>query len=115
MRPFDVAVTLLTTASFPGGWLIQSNLNISALTAASKLTQSHSSKASLGQSYHGSVWATAVMESLIKMKDSKTTQYQPGTRSADGHRLFGGRLTIRKDTGACDPKQRDEAASLILM
>lgn len=76
MRGLDVAVTLLTTACYSGGWLIQPRLKISALTAADVKHQSYAWKASLGHSYHGSIWATAVMEALIKMEDPKTTQFQ---------------------------------------
>ncbi len=75
-RGLNISITLLTTACYSGGWLIQPGLNISALTAADSESESWAWKASLGSSYHGSIWATAVMETLIKMEDPKTTQFQ---------------------------------------
>ena len=87
MRGFNISLTLLTTACYSGGWLVQPSLDISGLSAANEVTPSYSWKASLGQGYHGSIWATAVMESLIKMEDPETTQFQPGSTSVDIGRL----------------------------
>ena len=83
IRGLDISLTLLTTACYAGGWLIQPNLNITGLSAANHANQSWSWHASLGRSYHGSIWATAVTESLIKMEGPKATQLQPGTTSID--------------------------------
>ena len=82
-RGLDISITLLTTACYSGGWLIQPGLNISALTAADSVSESWAWKASLGSSYHGSIWATAVMETLIKMEDPKTTQFQSNAPTID--------------------------------
>ena len=83
MHGLNISLTLLTTACFSGRWLIQLGLNVSGLSAADEGNPSWSWNASLGQSFHGSVWATAVMESLIKMEDPKATQLQPGSTSID--------------------------------
>ena len=87
MRGSNISLTLLTTACYSGGWLVQPNLNISGLSAANAVELSYSWKASLGHSYHGSIWATAVMQSLIKMEDPKITQFQLDSTSVDINRL----------------------------
>lgn len=83
MRGLNISLTLLTIACHSGGWLIQPKLNISGLSVADRLTQSMSWHASIGHSFHGSCWATAVTDSLIKMGDPKATQLQPGSTSID--------------------------------
>lgn len=77
LRSLDVALTMLLTSCYSGGWVLQPNLNISALTAASAEKPSWSWPASLRGRSHGSVYATAVREALIKMEDEKVTQHHP--------------------------------------
>lgn len=56
------------------GRVLQPNLDISALKAASV---SGSWPSSLRGRSHGSVYATAVREALVKMEDEKITQRHP--------------------------------------
>lgn len=77
LRGLDVALTMLLTSCYSGGWVLQPNLNISALTAAGAKKQSLSWPESLRGRNHGSVYATAVREALIKMEDEKVTQHHP--------------------------------------
>lgn len=68
---------MLLTSCYSGVWVLQPNLRISALTAASAEKPSWSWPSSLRGRSHGSVHATAVREALIKMKDEKVTQQHP--------------------------------------
>lgn len=60
-----------------GGWALQPNLNISALTTAGAEMPGWSWPASLWGRSHGSVYAAVVREALIKMEDEKLTQHHP--------------------------------------
>lgn len=70
---------MLLTSCYSGGLVLQPNLNILALTATSAEKSSWSWPSSLRRRSHGSVYATAVREALIKMKDEKVTQQHPAT------------------------------------
>lgn len=70
LRSMDVDVTMLLTSCYSGGWVLQPQLNISALTGWSW-------PSSLKGRSHGSVYATAVREALIKMEDERATQQHP--------------------------------------
>ena len=77
LRSLDIALTMLLTSCYSGGWVLQPNLNVSALTAAGAEKPSWSWPASLRGRSHGSIYATAVREALIKMEDEKVTQHHP--------------------------------------
>lgn len=82
LRSMDVDLTMLLTSCYSGGWVLQPQLNISALTATSSSRPSWSWPSSLRGRSHGSVYATAVREALIKMEDERVTQQHP---SPGGH------------------------------
>ncbi|MCJ1344701.1 hypothetical protein MMC31_002904 [Peltigera leucophlebia] len=77
LRSLDVALTMLFTSCYSGCWVLQPQLNISALMAASSSKPSWSWPSSLRGRSHGSVYATAVREALIKMEDERVTQQHP--------------------------------------
>ena len=77
LRGLDISLTLLLTSCYSGGWVLQPELNISAFTAAGPENMSRAWDASLGGRSHGSLYATAVREALIKMEDERATQLHP--------------------------------------
>ena len=77
LRGLDLSLTILLTSCSSGGWVLQPQLNISALTAAGPEVQSWSWPSSIGGRFHGSVYATAVREAFIKMEDENITQFHP--------------------------------------
>lgn len=77
LRGLDVSVTLLTTACYSGGWVYQPELNISAATASGPRNETLSWKMSVGGRFHGSFWATAVTQALIKFEEERLTQLHP--------------------------------------
>ncbi|KAL8960801.1 MAG: hypothetical protein Q9193_002553 [Seirophora villosa] len=77
LRGLDVSVTLLTTACYSGGWVYQPELNISAATASGPKNETLSWMTSVGGRFHGSFWATAVTQALIKFEDERLIQSHP--------------------------------------
>lgn len=63
----DLAVTLLSTSCYSGGWSISPELNITTMAAAGPNSQSISwaARASLGRMC-GSIWASAVLPALLE-------------------------------------------------
>ena len=74
LKGMDVNVTLLTTSCFSGAWTCSPMLNLSTLTAAGREKRSLSwqESASLGR-YCGSMFATAVVESLTRLGSTRET------------------------------------------
>lgn len=77
LRGLDVSLTILLTSCYSGGWVLQPQLNVSALTATGPDIESLSWPHSIGGRYHGSIFATAVREAFIKMEDENVTQIHP--------------------------------------
>ena len=83
IRGYDLSLTMLMTSCYSGGWLLKAPLNISAVTAADSREVSNSWQASIGTSYHGSMYATAVSRAFMSMEDEKATQIHPHPTGAD--------------------------------
>lgn len=71
----SLAVTLLSTSCYSGGWSISPELNISTMAAAGPNAQSISwaASASLGRMC-GSIWASAVLPALLEESTSNSTE-----------------------------------------
>lgn len=74
LRGLDVALTMLSTSCYSGGWVLQTHLNLSALTVASSSSPDWSWPSSSRGRSHGSVYATAVRDALIRMEDQRVTR-----------------------------------------
>ena len=77
LRGINVSVTMLLTSCFSGGWVLQPELNITALTAAGPQVESWSQAISNSGRGNDSLYATAVRLALIKMEDERATQVHP--------------------------------------
>ncbi len=73
----DVSLSLMLTSCYSGGWVYQPQLNITALIAAGPGAESQGWGLSIGGRCHGSVWATAIKESFVKMESERAIQYNP--------------------------------------
>ena len=73
----DVSLSMMLTSCSSGGWVYQPQLNIKALTAAGPEVESQGWGLSIGGRCHGSVWATAINNSFIKMESERATQDKP--------------------------------------
>ena len=69
----DFSLTILLTSCYPGGWVLQPQLNVTHIFSNCRWSWS----SSIGWRYHGSVYATAVREAFIKMEDENVTQFHP--------------------------------------
>lgn len=71
----SLAVTLLSTSCYSGGWSISPELNITTMAAAGPDAQSISwaASASLGRMC-GSIWASAVLPALLEESTSNSTE-----------------------------------------
>ena len=77
LRGINVSLTMLLTSCYSGGWVLQPELNISALTAAGSEQMSEAWAPSLGGRSHGSIFATAVRLAFTKLEDERATQVHP--------------------------------------
>ena len=77
LRGIKVPLTMMLTSCFSGGWVLQPELNISALTAAGARVVSEAWPPSLGGRSHGSIFATAVRLAFTKLEDERATQIHP--------------------------------------
>lgn len=77
LRGVTVPLTMLMTSCFSGGWVLQPDLNISALTAGISTEESYSWLSTLGGRHCGSVYATAVRRAFMKLEDERATQIHP--------------------------------------
>lgn len=68
-------ISLLSTSCFSGGWAMVPSLNISAMTASGPTIEScsWSSSKSWGR-YCGSIYATAVLQALLKMENGASNE-----------------------------------------
>ncbi|KAI9779312.1 MAG: hypothetical protein M1839_007420 [Geoglossum umbratile] len=74
---FGVDVGMLLTSCFSGGWVIQPQLNVTAMTAAGPKQKSESwSKGESSGRASGSIYASAVIQALFKMENPSATQFQ---------------------------------------
>ncbi|KAI9784487.1 MAG: hypothetical protein M1839_002144 [Geoglossum umbratile] len=72
-----VEVGMLLTSCYSGGWVIQPQLNVTVMTAAGPKEESESwSKSESSGCALGSIYASAVVQALFKMKYPSATQYQ---------------------------------------
>lgn len=71
----SLAVTLLSTSCYSGGWSISSEFNITTMAAAGPNAQciSCAASASLGRMC-GSIWASAVLPARLKESTSNSTE-----------------------------------------
>ena len=83
LRGINESLTMLLTSCYSGGWVLQPELNISALTAAGPETVSESWKPSISGRLHGSIYASAVRLAFTKMEDEKATQIHPNPSGVD--------------------------------
>ncbi|KAL8856123.1 MAG: hypothetical protein Q9178_007248 [Gyalolechia marmorata] len=80
----DVSLSMMLTSCYSGGWVYQPQLNITALTAAGPEAESQGWGLSIGGRCHGSVWATAIKDSFVKMESERATQYAPYPVAEEG-------------------------------
>ncbi|KAL8972382.1 MAG: hypothetical protein Q9183_000584 [Haloplaca sp. 2 TL-2023] len=99
----NVSISVMLTSCYSGGWVFQPQLNITALAAAGPKVESQAWGNSLGGRHHGSVWASAVKDSFVKMEDERATQYNPfpagkAPEQDDGSSTFAELGSIIHDT-----------------
>ncbi|KAL8927113.1 MAG: hypothetical protein Q9172_001535 [Xanthocarpia lactea] len=80
----DVPLSMMLTSCYSGGWVYQPQLNITALTAAGPRAKSQGWGLSIGGRCHGSIWASAIKDSFIKMESEQATQYAPYPVAEEG-------------------------------
>ncbi|KAI9761809.1 MAG: hypothetical protein M1840_001689 [Geoglossum simile] len=72
-----VNVGILLTSCYSGGWVIQPQLNVTAMTAAGPKQESESWSASQSSGRaSGSIYASAIAQALFKMEHPLATQFQ---------------------------------------
>jgi len=77
LRGLRISLTMMMTSCYSGGWVLQPELNISAITAADSTEESFSWGESIGRRCHGSAYATAVRLAFVKLEDERATQIHP--------------------------------------
>ena len=83
LRGIDVSLTMMLTSCYSGGWVLQPELNITALTAAGADKVSEAWPSSISGRAHGSIFATAVRQAFTKMEDERATQIHPNPSGVD--------------------------------